>query len=106
MLINIYLVYLGFVMICLAMDKHYKAVVNKTTDKKLQNLAKIVGTIILLLSVYLLIQDEGISMGITYFLAAAAPSIVIIAMILNYKPKALGILSVIFFVMILLFKYI
>ena len=106
MLINIYLAYLAFVMICLGMDKHYKSVLSTNINLQLKKSFKIAGWILLAVSLYLFILFNGISLGITYWIGIGSPIIVSIAMILNFKPKALWIYSFIFLIVLLVIKYI
>jgi len=106
MLINIYIAYLAFVMICLGMDKHYKSVLSTNINIQLKKSFKIAGWILLAVSLYLFILFNGISLGITYWIGITAPVITLIALILNYKAKILLLLSVVFFIILLLLSFI
>jgi len=106
MLISIYLIYLAFVMICLGMDKHYKSVMTIKENKTLKKIFKTLGILLLTITFFILMYNEGISLGITYWIGIAAPAITLIAMILNYKAKLLPLISVVFFIVLCIIKYI
>lgn len=92
--INIYLIYLGVLFLSLNMDKHYKEVFNKNINKKFKTFAKIIGTLLFIISLFLFIRNMGISLGITIWITIFTPIIIFIALILTYKPHLLLKISV------------
>jgi len=98
MFLNIYLVYLGLVLICVGMNKHYKVVVSTTQNLSIQKKSQIGGGILLVISLFMIIYNEGISLGITYWLGIVAPAITVIALILTYNAKKLSFLSILFLI--------
>ncbi|QDF28087.1 DUF3325 domain-containing protein [Halarcobacter anaerophilus] len=101
MLINISLIYLGLSLLCLGMDKHYKAVFQKNISRVFKNFSKFTGSLLLIISLIFLIKSIGISLGITYWIGILTPEIIFIALILTYKTKMFIPLSI--FLLLLFF---
>lgn len=103
MLINTYLIYLGFSFLCLSMEKHYKAIFEKKIKKEFKYTINIIGSLILIISLALLIKDMGISLGITYWIGVSALLISVIALILTYATKQFIYISI-FFLLLCIFN--
>jgi len=98
MLINIYIIYLGLVLICLGMDKYYKAVLNIKDNLSYKKLFSLIGSILLGISFFVMLYNEGISLGATYWLGIIAPAISLVALVLTYKAKILPLFSICLFI--------
>lgn len=104
--IGFYATYLALFLLSLALDKHYKEVISKEINKKLKYLFMGVGYVILAISLYLVIEIFGLSLGITYWLGLVGVIICFIAMIYTYYPKFIIKLSILLLVLTLIFTFI
>lgn len=106
MFIGSYLVYLGMLIFSFSLEKHYKLVFLKASNKYIKVLTKIVGTLLLGISLLILVKDIGISLGITYWIGALSIAAMIIAFIYTYRPNLIIKLSILFLAITLIFKFI
>ncbi len=102
MIIGTYLAYLSLVLFSFSLDKHFKEVIKKDVNKVFKNIAKILGYIFLICSLIILINDLGISLGITYLVGILAVLTLLIAFIYTYKPKIIIKLTIVLFLISLL----
>ena len=97
MIIGTYLAYLGLVLFSFSLNKHFKEVTKKDLNLYSKNMAKASGVILLACSLAILINDMGISLGITYLAGILAVLTLLLAFIYTYKPKSVIKLSVALF---------
>ncbi len=102
MTLNIYLVYLGLVLLSLTMKKHYIEVISKNENKILKVVFTLLGWSILIYTLVAFIQTIGLSLGITLWLGYIALAIVLIAFAFTYIPKQSVKLSIALLVLTLI----
>ncbi len=102
MIMGTYLAYLGLVLFSLSLNKHFKEVTKKDLDIYSKNIAKISGLVLLACSLGILINDMGISLGITYLTGILAVLTLLVAFIYTYKPKNIIKLSIVLFLISLI----
>lgn len=93
MIINIYLVYLGLVLLSLTMKKHHTEVISKDVNKNLKIVFTLLGWLILIYTLFAFIKTIGLSLGITLWIGYITLAIVLIALSFTYIPKHLIKLS-------------
>lgn len=95
MTMDMYLIYLGLVLLSLTLDKHYRKVLNEPVSNFIKRVLGVFGTLILIISLIIAIKSSGLSLGLTYWVGMLVPAIVFIALVFTYKPKIIVILSVV-----------
>lgn len=106
MAINVYLIYLGITLLSFGMEKHYKHIFIKELSLSLKRVLKVLGGVVLSISFISLLILEGVSLGLTYWVAFLTPIVVLIALILEYKPKIVVKLSIVLFILSLVLNFI
>lgn len=79
--------YVGFLLLSMSLEKHYKQVLNKEFTQKFKYIVTALGYLFLLISFVLYIQLFGFGLGATYWVGALTPIVVLIALLLSYRPK-------------------
>ena len=96
MLIGSYLLYLGMLLFSFSLEKHFKLIFTTITNRYIKVLMKLIGSLLLGVSLVVIIKDIGISLGITYWIGALSIIAMLIAFMYTYITNLIIKLSVLF----------
>ena len=93
---SILIIYLSLVLISLSYKKYYKKINKNELNPRISSLILILGSILLIFSVYVCINNLGSSIGLAIWFFALTPLIIFISLVLTYAGKLLIPLSFLF----------